>query len=150
MASLVKERAQMDVRFVGEDDLPSLSRLMAELGYPTSIDEMTKRMEIIRSRSDHAAFVAEENGAIAGMIGLSTSPSFYRDGLSGAIVALVVAPEFRGRGIAELLVGRGEQWLRAAGVDRATVNPSTHRTPAHHLYTRLGYAPTGTRFTKTL
>jgi GNAT superfamily N-acetyltransferase len=99
---------------------------------------------------DYAAFMAEEGRVIAGMIGLLIAPSFYRDGLSGAIIALVVASEFGGRGIAELLVNRGEQWFREAGADRVTVNPSTHRAPAHRLYTRLGYAPTGIRFTKAL
>ena len=140
----------MDVRHATAADLPALAHLMTELGYPTSMEEMAVRMESIRDRTDHATFVADANGVAAGMIGVSVSPSLYRRDLQGAIVALVVSPEFRGRGIAALLVDRGERWLRDSGARRATVNPSIHRQDAHRLYTRLGYEHTGLRFSRSL
>ncbi|MGK9231487.1 GNAT family N-acetyltransferase [Inquilinus limosus] len=140
----------MDVRHATAADAAALAHLMAELGYPTSPEEMAARMEAIRGRADHATFVAEEGGVVAGMVGVTVSPSLYRSDLLGAIVALVVSSEFRGRGIAALLVDRGEQWLRHRGAKRATVNPSTHRQDAHRLYARLGYEHTGLRFSKAL
>jgi GNAT superfamily N-acetyltransferase len=140
----------METRFATTADSAALAPLMAELGYPTLPEQMARRMEITALRDDYAAFVAAEDGIIAGMIGLSISPSFYRDDPGGAIVALVVSSEFRGRGVAALLVERAEGWFSENGIHRVTVNPSNHRTPAHSLYRRLGYESTGTRFTKTL
>src|SRR5262245_39651812 len=140
----------MQVRHAIAADVPALAHLMSELGYPTSLEEMDARMRGVRDRTDYAAFVAEANGVVAGMIGVCVSPSFYHTDPDGAIVALVVSSEFRGRGIGALLVGRGEEWLRERGVKRVTVKPSTHRENAHRLYARLGYEHTGLRFSKTI
>jgi GNAT superfamily N-acetyltransferase len=140
----------MDIRPATAADAPALAPLMAELGYPTTPEEMAARLEILQGRADFATLVAEVDGAIAGMVGVTVSPSLYRSDLLGAIVALVVSSGFRGRGIAARLVDRGEQWLRDAGAPRATVNPSTHREDAHRLYARLGYEATGVRFSKPL
>lgn len=140
----------METRHATAADGPALAQLMTGLGYPTSTEEMAARMEALRGRTDHAAFVAEADGVIAGMVGVSVSPSLYRSDLQGAIVALVVSSRFRGRGIGALLVGRGDQWLRDSGATRATVNPSLHREDAHRFYARLGYEHTGLRLSRTL
>lgn len=140
----------MKIRPATAEDAPALAPLMAELGYPTAPEEMVARLQALRGRADFATFVAEADGTVAGMVGVTVSSSLYRSDLLGAIVALVVSSEFRGRGIAALLVDRGEQWLRDAGARRATVNPSTHRDDAHRLYARLGYEATGVRFSKAL
>lgn len=84
------------------------------------------------------------------MISVSVSPSLLSSELNGAIVVLVVSSTFRGRGIAPALITHGERWLRQHGANRATVNPSIHREPAHRLYNRLGYEHTGLRLTKVL
>lgn len=140
----------MDIRPATAADAPALAPLMAQLGYPTAPEEMAARLEVLRGRADFATFVAEADGAVVGMVGVTVSPSLYRSDLLGAIVALVVSSEFRGRGIAARLVERGEQWLRDAGARRATVSPSAHRADAHRLYERLGYAATGVRFSKAV
>ncbi|MFE0018893.1 GNAT family N-acetyltransferase [Mesorhizobium sp. NPDC059054] len=123
---------------------------MTELGYPTSSDEMAARIAAVANRADHAMFVAVEDGAVAGMVAVSTSPSLYRSDPQGAIVALVVSSRFRGCGVGALLVGCGETWLRDNGVSYVTVKPSKHREDAHRLYARLGYEHTGLRFSKSL
>lgn len=140
----------MKIRQAISTDCVALAGLMTELGYPTSTDEMAARMQIIADRVDHATFVADANGAIAGMIGLQISPSLYKNDPEAAIVALVVSSAFRGQGVAGLLVERGERWLFTSGAIRVSVKPSLHREDAHRLYKRLGYEHTGARFTKTL
>ncbi len=123
---------------------------MGELGYPSTAEDLARRMAAILPREDFATLVAEADGEVAGLICVTVVPSLYRTDPPGAITALVVSSAFRGRGVARLLIDAGERWLRDRGVRYATVNPSTHRTDAHHLYTRLGYAATGTRFSKAL
>jgi ribosomal protein S18 acetylase RimI-like enzyme len=140
----------MNIRPVRIEDVTELAPVMAELGYPTDVDSLASRVAIIVGRPDFATFVAEANGVVAGMITVTLAPSIYRDGLQGAIVALVVSASHRGRGLAGRLVEKGERWLVDNGALRATVNPSNHRIDAHALYRRLGYDATGTRFTKLL
>ncbi|RWJ60824.1 MAG: GNAT family N-acetyltransferase [Mesorhizobium sp.] len=85
---------------------------------------------------------------VAGMIGVSTSSSLYQSDPQGAIVALVVSSDFRGRGIGASLVERGESWLRESGARYVSVKPSIRREDAHRLYVRLGYEHSGLRFSK--
>lgn len=138
------------VRTATLSDAEELAKLMAELGYPTASDRMTARLGRLSDREDYAIFVADEDGAVAGMIGLSVVPTLYRDDLDGAITALVVSSDFRGKGIAGLLIGHGERWLYDRGARLATVKPSSRREEAHRLYQRCGYQHTGLRFTKVL
>ncbi|BCJ91450.1 N-acetyltransferase [Terrihabitans soli] len=140
----------MELRQPTAADIPALAHLMTELGYPTSPDEMATRMDAIRDRTDYGTFLADEDGVIAGVIGVTVAPALYRSDLNGAIVTLVVSSKFRGRGIAPLLVSRGEEWLREKGAMRATVQPNIRREDAHRLYARLGYEHSGLRFSKTL
>lgn len=139
-----------EIRNVNLEDGALLAPLIAELGYPTSPERLAGRLATIQERRDFATLLAESNGVIAGVICVTLVPSLYRDGLQGAIVALVVSSAFRGRGLGKLLVERGECWLAENGAQRLTINPSTHRQDAQRLYTRLGYEATGTRFTKAL
>ena len=108
------------------------------------------RVAALDARTDIATFVAATDTGLAGVIGLQISPVLYRDDPNGAITALVVSPDARGQGIAAQLVAHGERWLLDHGAHRVSVMPSTHRADAHRLYERLGYAATGTRFTKSL
>ncbi|AYG60753.1 GNAT family N-acetyltransferase [Rhizobium jaguaris] len=140
----------IEIKVATGADVVALARLMAELGYPTSPGEMAARLERLSGREEYATFVADENGSLAGMIGLSLSPTLYRDDLDGAIVALVVSSNFRGRGIGGLLIDHGERWLYDRGARLVTVKPSARRDDAHRLYKRCGYEHTGLRFTKVL
>lgn len=140
----------MIIRPAHQGDIPALALLMGELGYPTTTEQMAARFAIIAARPDIATFVAELDGAVGGMVGVSVAPSLYRTDMAGAITALVVSPDFRGRGLAPALLAAGERWLRAHGCEKASVQPSASRTPAHRLYERLGYEHSGLRFTKAL
>lgn len=145
-----KTMSGIKVRAATPLDVEELARLMAELGYPTTSEKMAARLERVSDRQDYATFVADEDGAIAGMIGLFVSPTLYRDDLDGVISALVVSSDFRGRGIAGLLIDHGERWLYDRGARLVSVKPSTRREDAHRLYKRCGYEHTGLRFTKVL
>jgi GNAT superfamily N-acetyltransferase len=131
-------------------DVVALAHLMAELGYPGSAEDMATRLQAIEGRTDYAAAVAVADGGLAGMVGMMVTPSLYADAPDGAISALVVSSDFRGRGIGGLLVAHAEQWLVQAGAKRASIKPSLHREDAHRLYRRCGYQHTGMRFTKEL
>ena len=140
----------MHIRPAAPADAPALAALMAHLGYPADAQAIASRLAILDARTDIATFIADTDTGIAGVIGLQVSPVLYRDDPNGAITALVVSPDFRGRGVAARLVAHGERWLVDHGATRASVMPSTHRADAHRLYERLGYTATGTRFTKSL
>ncbi|MFC0090035.1 hypothetical protein ACFFJI_03925 [Allobacillus sp. GCM10007491] len=58
------------IREAKQEDVADLARLMGELGYPTTKDEMQNRFEKINSDSSYNTQVIEADGNIVGMIGM--------------------------------------------------------------------------------
>ena len=58
------------VRWVSREDVEDLARLMTELGYPSSTEDMSRRFEEISADPSYYTLVAEREGQILGMVGL--------------------------------------------------------------------------------
>src|SRR5262245_24243474 len=140
----------IEIRPAVHTDVPGLAALMTELGYPSTPAEMAVRLKAINDRGSMACLIAFHDGSAAGMIGLAVTPSFARNPPHGEIAALVVSEGSRRRGVGRALVARGEEWLAARGVVRATVNSGTHRDRAHAFYRTCGYEQNGFRFVREL
>lgn len=85
-------------------------------------------------------FAAVLCGTVAGYISVLT-----RKGKHGRIYSLAVAPEFRGRGIAELLVDTALDFLRAEGFRSVFLEVAVDNAAAIALYTKKGFAPRMTK-----
>jgi N-acetylglutamate synthase-like GNAT family acetyltransferase len=81
------------IRDFRQSDIEALAELMGELGYPTSIESMSNRMEAIESNSVNATFVAEIDDKIVGMIGLRLINGYEYDDMVVQIVSLVTRAE---------------------------------------------------------
>jgi GNAT superfamily N-acetyltransferase len=140
----------VEIRVATDKDTFALASLITELGSPTSPEEMQRRVERVRGRSDVIAFVALAEGSIVGMAGLSVAPSFVRSTPDGQIIALVVAETHRRRGIGRELMKRAEAWLADKGVKRVSLTSGLHRASAHAFYRACSYEQTGLRFVRTI
>ncbi len=60
----------MIVRETEERDLGVLAKLMTELGYPISVEEMNRRLEGISADPSYCTLVAETEGHVIGVAGL--------------------------------------------------------------------------------
>lgn len=138
------------IRTVIPADAAPLARLMTQLGYPTSPQEMTARLQSILARPEYRTLIAELDGKVIGMAGVGITLPYERNGVDGRLLALVVDEQARGRGIGAALVRAAERWLAGQGAGIVIVNSSTHRTGAHDFYHRLGYRTTGLRLVKSL
>jgi GNAT superfamily N-acetyltransferase len=155
----------VEIRVATDKDTFALASLISELGSPTSPEEMQRRVERLRGRSDVNAFVALAEGSIVrlgllervaglllalGMAGLLVTPSFVRSTPDGQIIALVVAETHQGRGIGRELMKRAEAWLADKGVKRVSLTSGLHRASAHAFYRACSYEQTGLRFVHTI
>jgi RimJ/RimL family protein N-acetyltransferase len=61
------------------------------------------------------------------------------------LIAAWVAPDARGRGIADLLVAEVLAWVTEQGRDRITLRVADGNEPARKLFLRNGFHPTGER-----
>ena len=103
------------------DQLDDIVALLSECGLPTA-DITVVQPPLF--------FAVQEDKQLAAAIG------FERFGTVGLLRSLAVAPAFRGRGLAQVLVAHVERLAKAQGV--ATLYLLT--TSADGFFARLGYA----------
>jgi len=140
----------LTVRLAGHGDAAAIAALVTQLGYPSAAHEAEARLARLKDHPDIRAYVAEQAGRVAGVIGLMVFPAFHRDGLHGYITALVVDQGHRGGGIGRALLAAAEAWFTERGVKRVNLTTALHREDAHDFYQKRGYTFTGKRYSKIL
>ncbi len=142
----------MEVREATMNDITELTALMEHLGYPTTIDNMKKRFSNIRKNPYYHTLLASYEGKVVGMIGLNKGYYYELDGSYVRIVALVVDPNYRNKGIGNKLVEEAECWARKNGATGIGLNSGNRpeRINAHKFYKNRGYTEKSVGFTKSL
>ncbi|MFI5695356.1 GNAT family N-acetyltransferase [Kribbella sp. NPDC051586] len=144
----------MNIRTADRADAPAVNELLSQLGYPQ--DDQAATADRIQRWADDpsiAAYVAEADNAVLGVIAVHVGPFFQRDGSWARIVALVVADRARRRGVASRLMDAAESFATAHGCVRIDLNSADHRSDAHAFYENRGYtnqAGSSSRFLRTL
>lgn len=134
----------------GLADAPGIARLVTQLGYPASPQEMEARLKTLLSRRDYRLFVAETQECLVGMIGAYVACALEFTPPYGRLIGLAVEEGYRRSGIGRLLMDQIEGWLREQGAVLLLITSGKQRTQAHAFYRRLGYVETGLRFAKKL
>jgi GNAT superfamily N-acetyltransferase len=133
-------------------DLPEITALMGELGYPTTLAEMTVRMEHISSNSDYRTLVVVKEREVVGMVGMMRCWFWEQNGFYVKIQALVVKSTARRMGVGEHLVGCAESWARSIGASAIFLNSGNkeERKAAHAFYPRMGFEHKSSGYVKQL
>ena len=126
----------MIIRTAETPDVPAIAALAGELGYPTSADEMSRRLAALDDRD--AVFVAEQDGGCAGWIQISVVETLESSRFA-EIRGLVVTEGQRGGGVGAALVAAAEEWARGKSCPRVRVRSNVVRERTHRFYERLGY-----------
>jgi GNAT superfamily N-acetyltransferase len=127
-------------------DVPALTALSAQLGYPTPADELAGRLSRFLSLpDDHVILVALGDalqvigwGHVGRRESLETRPR-------AEILGLVVDGAFRRGGAGRALMSAAEQWAVAHGFDEVILRSNVVRPEAHSFYEGIGYARTKTQ-----
>ncbi len=146
-------KAQAKTAFAGviraprQQDYPALADLAGQLSYPSTSEEISRRLDAMNGSAEHAVFLAEmPGGEIAGWIavcvlrGLEVNPR-------GEVTGLVVSERFRSQEVGKHLLARAEQWTREQGLDAIGLRSNVIRDRAHAFYLREGYQHTKTQKT---
>ncbi|MDQ0229036.1 GNAT family N-acetyltransferase [Metabacillus malikii] len=142
----------MEIREATSNDVNDLARLMCELGYPTTFEQMKVRFNDIVSTPHHYTLLACIDGKVVAMIGFHTGHLYNMDGMYARIVAFVVDSSYRNLGIGTLLLRKVEEFTKKLGVDGIVLNSGNRaeREIAHKFYESHGYLVKSTGFVKTL
>ncbi|MGI8314850.1 GNAT family N-acetyltransferase [Halobacillus mangrovi] len=133
-------------------DVKDLSSLMNTLGYPSSEEEMSQRMNNILSKNDYMTYVYEEHGECAGMIGMTYSVAYHTDAPHVRVIAFVVEESKQGRGIGRSLMEKAEAWGKSRNAKTIMLNSGNRneRKETHEIYKHYGFHGRATGFYKSL
>ncbi|HTJ21166.1 MAG TPA: GNAT family N-acetyltransferase [Gemmatimonadaceae bacterium] len=140
-------RTTIAVRDAEVRDAEALARLCGELGYPSSLAEVTTRLERM-VQSGARALVATSGAEVVGLATVHLRTMINHAAPLAQLTLLVVAEERRSQGVGRALVDEAEVWAKAQGCRRIIVTTALHRTGAHAFYERIGYSHTGRRYGK--
>lgn len=140
----------LTIRDARPPDAEALTRLVGQLGYPTSAEAVGRRVERLASSEADRLVVAEVEGKVVGLASVHISLSVEYDEPAAKLSAIVVDEEHRRRGVGEALVAAMEAEARARGCCLIFLTTAERREDAHAFYSRIGFEETGRRFAKNL
>ncbi len=129
-----------NIRTPRESDYARIADLAEQLSYPSTPQEIARRLDGMKNSVDQAVFVAElKGGEIAGWIAVFVYRTLEADPRA-EISGLVVDERFRSQRIGERLLVRAEEWARERGCGTIGLRSNVVRERAHAFYERHGYA----------
>ena len=131
-------------------DAVAIARLLGDLGYPSELASIPKRLESLAADGRTVVFVAEQSGDVVGLATGQAFSAIHVDGEGVWLTSVVADPRVRRRGVGRDLVAAVEGWALARGCSRISVVTGLHRADAHSFYERLGYALAGRHYKKSL
>jgi GNAT superfamily N-acetyltransferase len=133
---------------VADADLPAVARLLGELGYPATPEQVRGRLARVAEDEDYAAYVAEVDGRVAGFLGMMRGWTYEHERPYARILTLVVDQAVRRRGVGARLVEFADQWARERGAYVLMLNTNVRREEAHRFYESMGFSRTGYRYAR--
>ncbi|PYV02323.1 MAG: N-acetyltransferase [Acidobacteria bacterium] len=138
--------AKIHVRRATLGDAERLAALATELGYPSTPEEVTSRLERIERDVGHFVGVAEfADGRVVGWIHVCVS-YLIESNPRAEIGGLVVDEARRGSGVGKLLMQHAEDWARSKRLEAVYLRSNVIRKDAHRFYERLGYKNIKTQY----
>jgi len=134
----VIEQSSVVLRPAAASDAERIAALFTDEGYPAGPTDIVARLERFASQFSQVV-VADLDGEVLGFVAYHAMPRFEHDDRIVRILALVVDPGVRERGVGRLLMDEVERAARELAAAFVEVTAGHHRADARHLYEALGY-----------
>ena len=108
-----------------------------------SVGDERRYLRTVQRHPNAAVFVAEEDGRIAARLSISRDP--HPSSRHVADLGLMVATDYRRRGIGRALLEEAVAWARAFGVRKIELHVFPWNEPALALYESYGFEREGYR-----
>jgi PhnO protein len=139
----------MIVRDAVEKDAATLGHLLAQLGYPTSIDESTQRITHYK-QTGYKLLVAEIDNMVIGFIALHWYRAIHHPELIGRVVAFCMDEPYRSKGWGSQLLAHAEDFFQDLHCMKIELTSNLRRKESHQYYLRKGYEQRSIHFVKFL
>ncbi|MCX7027832.1 MAG: GNAT family N-acetyltransferase [Spirochaetes bacterium] len=138
--------ATIGVRDARLEDSGRLAELATQLGYPTTAQEVGKRLARYEGSADERVIVAVDEGKVVGWTSAAIVDHFYLARYV-EISGLIVDADSRNRGIGALLIAEVERWAAERNLGLVRLRANVVRVDAHRFYERQGFTRTKTQYT---
>jgi GNAT superfamily N-acetyltransferase len=130
----------VQIRPASAEDAPRIATLAGQLGYPSTPQEVLRRLEQIQAQAQHAVFVAARaEGQAVGWVHAFVS-YLVESEPHAEIGGLVVDEGHRGERIGRLLLQHAEDWAREQGCASVYLRSNILRQGARAFYERGNYS----------
>ena len=147
----MNDGTDVTVRVIEASDAIAVSELLGQLGYPVAAGQLHNRIHRFDAAPSAEAVVAVADDArVIGLASLHRLSLLTDDAPLAFLTSLVVAEDYRGRGIGQRLVEHVSRRARELGCTRIAVTTHLRRAGAHAFYERLGFEFTGRRYVRAL
>ena len=119
-------------------DAEWIAGLLSEEGYPAGGSDVVRRLERFAER-DSPVRVAVHDGDRLGFVAVHLVPRFEHDDCLARVIALVVDPAVRSRGVGRALLAEVDRIAAAAGAAFVEVTAGHHRQDARRLFEAAGF-----------
>jgi GNAT superfamily N-acetyltransferase len=142
----------VSLREARPEDAPALAGLLAELGYPNSVEPLRARLRAFAADPSSFVVVAADGDRLVGLASASVLPLLHEEGSWCRLSAIVVGEGSRRAGVGRELVAEVEERARAAGCRylEVTSGERPEREAAHAFYEALGLEQVSRRYLKEL
>ncbi|MEK6719623.1 MAG: GNAT family N-acetyltransferase [Chloroflexota bacterium] len=120
------------------EDAERIASLFTDEGYPAGPSDIVERLTRFAGE-DSQVIVAESGGEVLGFVAVHALPRFEHGDRIVRILALVVDPGVRERGVGHGLMSEAEAFAQQIGAAFIEVTAGHHRPEAHRLYEAVGY-----------
>ena len=121
------------------EDAARIAELCGQLGYPSTREQLDRRLHQVVAHDGNAVMVAEtRDGEIAAVLDIFVVWGITSD-VHAELAAFVVDERFRSRGIGRLLLAYAEDWAREKGCKEIGLRSNVIRDRAHIFYESLEY-----------
>ncbi|MCL7971784.1 MAG: GNAT family N-acetyltransferase [marine benthic group bacterium] len=142
---MTRAPTEIRIRSAIPDDADAIARLSGELGYPTTAPDARRRLFDIKTSTNHAVMVAEdESGTVVGWIHVFRSRRLGGEPFA-ELGGLVVTESLRGHGIGRRLVAEAEEWAEKREIATLRIRTRTTRNDARLFYEDLDFVLTKTQ-----
>ena len=140
----------MNIRLAETKDVPGISVLLEQLGYPKAKNFLTEKVQQLLADTNHELLVYEEDQIVLGFISVHFEPQLAVSGDFAIVSYLCVDDAARSKGIGKKLLDRVTMIAKDRNCDRIQLHSNIRRLDAHRFYEREGFHESRKFFRKKL
>ena len=141
---LIREAKESDLLIIGKLTL----ELIEAMGDTEGIDLklIAENCQNLLSEANSHILVAEIKGVVVGFLNFTTRKTILHRGLSGLIDELIIAKNYRGKGIGKQLLSSAIEKSRQLGCCEVEVSTEKTNAKAREFYRQCGFMERGVLF----